>query len=81
MTDNIFANLGLAAKIIFGLVYSVWIIHLIIKDASIVDLIWGAGLGLVAGFLIFTIPNPTDYQKLLAALPIIWPIWYTVFHF
>ena len=81
MTESIYTNLGLAAKIVFGLVYTIWIIHLIIKDASIVDLIWGAGFGLVAGFLIYSIPNPTGYQKLLAALPIIWSIRYTVFIF
>ena len=47
MLEAILSNLWLATSVVLTLVYSVWIIHLRINDASIIDLIWGAGFGLV----------------------------------
>jgi steroid 5-alpha reductase family enzyme len=69
----------LAAALVFGLVYATWVIHLIRKDASIIDLIWGAGFALVAGGLLFSLEEKTSYKILLASLPIIWAIRYTNF--
>ena len=48
MTDPVVFNIYIAAAIVFSLVYTVYIVHLIIDDASIIDLFWGAGFGLVA---------------------------------
>lgn len=81
MPDPIVFNLSLAAAIVFALVYTVYAIHLIVDDASIIDLVWGAGFGLVAiGLLIFAKPK-TNFNVLLAMLPIIWAVRYTTFIF
>jgi steroid 5-alpha reductase family enzyme len=79
MPPAILSNLGLAALIVFSLVYLTWIIHLLIKDSSIIDLIWGAGFGLVAAALLYTHNERTSYHILLATLPIVWAIRYTNF--
>lgn len=79
MQTEILSNLQLAAILVFGLVYTTWLIHLIIRDASIIDLIWGAGFGLVAGALLYAQEDRTSYHFLLACLPIIWAVRYTVF--
>ena len=79
MTSSILSNLCLSAIIIFSLVYTVWAIHLLLRDASIIDLIWGAGFGVVASILLFSTAEETPYLILLASLPIIWAIRYTIF--
>lgn len=79
MSDFILPNLGLAAILVAGLVYLTWVIHLLIKDASIIDLIWGAGFGLVAMGLLYTTEVRTSYHLLLASLPLIWAFRYTTF--
>ena len=81
MTDPIVFNICVTAAIVFTLVYAVYIIHLIVNDASIIDLVWGAGFGLVAaGLLIFANPK-TNFNVLLAVLPIVWAVRYTTFLF
>ena len=81
MTDSILFNIYITATIVLLLVYTVYTIHLIIDDASIIDLVWGAGFGLVAiGLLIFANPK-SNYNVLLAVLPIVWSVRYTTFIF
>ena len=81
MTDPIVFNLILAAAVVFGLVFTVYVLHLVIDDASIIDLVWGAGFGLVAiGLLVSTQPK-TNYTVLLGVLPIFWAVRYTTFIF
>jgi len=81
MTEPILFNTYIAVAIVLSLVYTVYAIHLIVDDASIIDLIWGAGFGLVAiGLLIFANPK-TNYIVLLAVLPLVWAIRYTTFIF
>ncbi len=81
MIDQILNNLTLASLCIAALVYTVWIIHLIIKDSSIIDLIWGAGFGIVAALLYWEVPVKTDYTQFLAVFPILWALRYTIFIF
>ena len=81
MPEQIQLNLIVAAAIVLTLVYTVYVIHLIIDDASIIDLVWGGGFGLVAiGLLVVTHPK-TNFNVLLALLPIVWAIRYTTFIF
>ena len=81
MPDAITFNLILSAVVVLVLVYTVYVIHLIVDDASIIDLIWGAGFGLVAiGLLVVTQPK-TDYTVLLSLLPILWAVRFTTFIF
>ncbi len=81
MPDPIQFNLFLAAAIVLTLVYTVYVIHLIIDDASIIDLAWGGGFGLVAIGLLIVADPKTNFNVLLALLPIIWAIRYTTFIF
>ncbi len=81
MTNAILFNIYITATVVLLLVYTVYTIHLIIDDASIIDLVWGAGFGLVAiGLLIFANPK-SNYNVLLAVLPIVWSVRYTTFIF
>ncbi len=81
MPEPILFNLIVTAVIVVALVYTVYVVHLIVDDASIIDLFWGAGFGLVAiGLLLFSNPK-TDHNVLLAILPIIWAVRYTTFIF
>ena len=72
MPDPITYNLILTAIVVFGLVYTVYAIHLIVDDASIIDLFWGAGFGLAAISLLVVTNPKTNYTVLLALLPILW---------
>ena len=81
MPEAIIFNLILSAIVVFGLVYTVYVIHLIIDDASIIDLFWGAGFGLVAISLLIVTQPKTNYTVLLALLPILWAVRYTTFIF
>ncbi len=80
MPEAALTNLWLAAAVVLTLVYTVWIIHLRINDASIIDLIWGAGFGLVALTLFLHVPK-TPFKILLAAMPLVWSVRYTTFIF
>ena len=81
MPDPIFFNLMLASAVVLGIVYTVYVIHLIVDDASIIDLIWGAGFGLVSISLLVVASPKTNYTVLLALLPILWAVRYTTFIF
>lgn len=79
--EPVLVNLLIASVVVFLLIYTVWAIHLKINDASIIDLVWGAGFGLVAIALLVASQPPTPYQFLLAGLPLIWAVRYTTFIF
>ena len=81
MTEQILNNLTLSSISIAALIYTVWIIHFLIRDSSIIDLIWGAGFGLVTIVLWWNIPVKTDYLHFLAIFPLVWVLRYTVFIF
>ena len=81
MLDPIIFNLIVASVVVFGLVYTVYVIHLIVDDASIIDLAWGAGFGLVSISLLIVTQPKTDYIVLLALLPLAWAVRYTTFIF
>ena len=80
MFEVALTNLWLAIAVVMTLVYTVWIIHLRINDASIIDLIWGAGFGLVS-LTLFLHGHQTPFTVLLAAMPLIWSVRYTTFIF
>lgn len=80
MSEPVITNLYLAAAVVLVLVYTVWIIHLRINDASIIDLIWGAGFGLVT-LVLLSQGNKTPFTMMLAAMPLIWSVRYTTFIF
>lgn len=81
MLEPVLFNFYVAAGIVFTLIYVTYVIHLVIDDSSIIDLVWGAGFGLVAIGLLVAANPKTNYNVLLAILPIIWSVRYTTFIF
>lgn len=64
---------GTAALVILGLMIGLWLISLLIKDASIVDIFWGTGFVITAWLYFFLTPEGFITRKLLiASLTTIW---------
>jgi steroid 5-alpha reductase family enzyme len=61
-----------AALTIAGLMFSTWLISGLVKDASIVDLIWGLGFVLVGWAVYLRSPSQSQAGLLLVALTTIW---------
>jgi len=61
-----------AAVIVFGVLTVLWVLSVMAKDASLIDIFWGFGFLLVAAVCLYLVPVKTPYHLLLAALPIIW---------
>lgn len=61
------------------LMLTVWLISLPIKNASIVDLIWGLGFVIVGWVSYFTVDQASDRKVLLAVLVTIWGVRLSVY--
>jgi len=72
MTYDILVNLTHTAVVVFGALTMLWTISIIARDASLIDIFWGFGFLLVGAICLYLLTSPSDYQWLLAALPIIW---------
>ncbi len=57
--------LGITAAVVFGIMLVLWIISLVLKNASIVDIFWGFGFVLVAWAAFFITPCGFLGRKLL----------------
>jgi steroid 5-alpha reductase family enzyme len=57
--------LGITAAVVFGLMILLWVVSLILKNASIVDIFWGFGFVLVAWVAFFITPCGFLPRKLL----------------
>lgn len=64
---------GIAGAAVFGLVTLLWSVSLLLKDASIVDIFWGAGF-VVANWLYFALTPGGFFTRkwLISALVTIW---------
>lgn len=67
------------AIIIFGAVTLVWLISLIMRDASIIDIFWGFGFSLVGAVCLWLVNPPSAYLWLLGLLPILWGLRLTIY--
>jgi steroid 5-alpha reductase family enzyme len=61
-----------AAAAIAVLMLSVWVVSVIVRDASIVDLVWGAGFVMVAWVTVWRRGGPDPRALLVAALTTLW---------
>ena len=75
----IVANFILSAGALLICLVPLWLISLKMRDASIIDIFWGAGFGVVALVCLYIAPVKTPYIWLLAALPIIWALRLSVY--
>ena len=72
------------AVIVFGAVTLVWLISLLVRDASIIDIFWGFGFALVGLTCLylasgrFTV-SPSPYLWLIGAMPILWGLRLTLY--
>ena len=71
MTDIsiLISNPALAGAISAGLLlFSVWIVSLVIRDASIIDMFWGGGFAVIAATCLLVGENLSPAALALAAL-------------
>ena len=64
--------LSIAALAIAALMVLTWLVSLAMKNASIVDIVWGLGFVVVAWAVRFRVDGLTSRQDLLVALTTIW---------
>lgn len=73
MLETILANQFLTgAACVFILLFSLWLVSLIIRDASIIDMFWGGGFALIAFATLLTSSNLSVYALATGGLVIIW---------
>ena len=70
----VWTNLGFSAAALICCLVPLWLISLKMRDASIIDIFWGAGFGVVATICQLLSPLRTPYIWLLGLLPIIWAV-------
>ncbi len=63
---------GLGLAVILGLMTIIWLISLVIKDSSIVDIFWGSGFVVLAWFYNFASDGYGTRQLLLAIIVTLW---------
>ncbi|MEC8247345.1 MAG: DUF1295 domain-containing protein, partial [Pseudomonadota bacterium] len=77
MTDIsiLISNPALAGAISAGLLlFSVWVVSLVIRDASIIDMFWGGGFAVIAATCLLVGETLSPAGLALAALVILWGI-------
>ncbi|MBC6403175.1 MAG: DUF1295 domain-containing protein [Hyphomonadaceae bacterium] len=74
MNADIWTNFGFSVLALALCLIPLWRIALKIDDASIIDVFWGAGFGIVALVCLALLDQHTPYTTLLALLPIIWAV-------
>ncbi|MGJ8561909.1 MAG: DUF1295 domain-containing protein [Alphaproteobacteria bacterium] len=74
LIHDILVNASHSAAALLICLATLWLISLKIRDASIIDIFWGAGFGVVAMVCLYLVPIKTPYIYLLAALPTIWAV-------
>lgn len=66
----LYLNAGL---IIFGLMIALWLLSLLLRDASIVDIFWGTGFVVASWSYALTAPDPDPTRRaLILALSTLW---------
>lgn len=66
------AALGVAALTIAALMISTWVVSLVVRNASIVDIVWGLGFVLVAWSVHLSTDGDAGRSRLLVAMATIW---------
>lgn len=79
MLNSIVVYLTHSGVIVFALLTLVWLISVIKKDASLVDIFWGFGFFIVGLVCVYISEPVSNYAIVLAALPIIWGLRLTAY--
>ncbi|HEY4978904.1 MAG TPA: DUF1295 domain-containing protein, partial [Candidatus Acidoferrum sp.] len=72
MLSHALPLLGAGAAIVTIMMLFLWGIHLLIRNAAIVDVGWAAGLGLLAVYYAYAGPGYATRKDLIAAMAGIW---------
>ena len=67
------------AIIIFAAALIIWLISLLMRDASIVDIFWGFGFALVGAVCLWLVWPPNAYLWLMGLMPILWGLRLTLY--
>jgi steroid 5-alpha reductase family enzyme len=73
------SNLILSYFFVIGTMLLLWLLSIPLRNASIVDLYWGAGFGLLAMLLYSRIEDPNTWQGILMLLPTLWALRLTIY--
>ena len=79
MTPELTTALATSAQTIAGLMVIMWLISLVLKDVSIIDLVWGLGFVLVAWSVFACVPGQSVTRNLLAGMTSVWGLRLTVY--
>jgi steroid 5-alpha reductase family enzyme len=74
MPMDVLNNFVVSTGVIAACLVALWAFSLKIKDASIIDIFWGSGFGVIALVCLALAPQTTSYLLLLTALPVIWAV-------
>jgi len=74
MLNDILTNLGASALVLIICLTALWAISIKMRDASIIDIFWGAGFAIVALVCLSLSEVKTPFIWLLAGMPIIWGV-------
>jgi len=74
MLNDILTNLGASALVLIICLTALWAISMKVRDASIIDIFWGAGFAIVALVCLLLSEVRTPFIWLLAGMPLIWGI-------
>lgn len=70
---NVLSMLGITAAFIFGLMIILWLVSLLLKNSSIIDIFWGFGFVMTAWVSFFL--SSVGYQPRKILLLILVTIW------
>jgi steroid 5-alpha reductase family enzyme len=79
MPPELTAAFVASAQTIACMMVIVWLLSLILRDASIVDLVWGLGFVLVAWTVFITVPGESVTRWLLVGLTSLWGLRLSVY--
>jgi steroid 5-alpha reductase family enzyme len=62
------------AAMVGGMMFVLWVIHLLLRNAAVVDVGWAAGLGLLAGYYAYAGPGYPARKYAIAAMAGAWSL-------
>ena len=79
MLEDIAAYLIQSGIVVFASLTVLWLVSVLSKDASLVDIFWGFGFFLVGAVCLYVTEPKYDFIFLLTALPMIWGLRLTAY--
>jgi steroid 5-alpha reductase family enzyme len=74
MHSHVYSLLLVGAALVGGMMFILWIIHLLLRNAAVVDVGWAAGLGLLAVYYAYAAPGYSGRKYAIAAMAGIWSV-------